>query len=357
MRRRVRIPGLLLLSATLPFTCEQRDPDLSLFEPANGDLAVSTRAEGGGALVGVRVLVDGVGVGRTPLTLSLAPGTYRVAVDTSGFVAAPAETLIAVAAHGTAQAAFALTAGYPRRVVVEEFTNSGCQGCPEFEMLLGAVSDDLDDEDVIVLALHTNIPDVGDPMLGANALELFRRSVVFYAIGGNPSAAIDGGLLPGIPPSEQMVRDSIGVHRRSAAPVDLQATYTLAGSDVTAEVTVRAVEDVPGDLRLLLMTVQTEISYDQPPGSNGQSSFRHVVRDLAPDDNNTPVGDPIAITAGMDETRTIAATLFTSAIPPDDADRLECVVVLQDWSTKRILQSVRATAEGRPGRHGAERQP
>lgn len=355
MRQRLRLATLALALATsLGFKCEQRDPDPSLLEPAMGRLVVTAVAEDDTEITGVPVLIDGTREGRTPLSLMLSPGTYAVSVDSSGFVAAPGDTVVDVGVDESAEATFRLRVGFPRRVVIEEFTNSGCQGCPEFESLLGVVSTDVDDENLIVLSVHTSIPDTHDPML---TLELLRRSQLYYGISGNPSAAIDGMLMPGVPPAEEMVRDSIAAHRRTVSPVDLELTYSVAGTAVWAEVRVRSVADVTGDTRLLLMTAQTEIAYDAPPGSNGQAVFHHVVRDLAPDESNTPVGDPITITAGMDETRTLTANLFTQSVPPDEVDRLECVVVLQEWTTKTILQAVRATAAGRPARRSAKRRP
>jgi hypothetical protein len=208
---------------------------------------------------------------------------------------------------------------------------------PAEELLLG-VAGDFTLAQLVTVNLHNLIPGPLDPMYWANQAELQSRSNL-YGVTNNPTFAIDGYTIFGAAPEADVLRDAIEAHLDRPSPIDLDVTCSVVPDSVTAGVRVRAVSNPPGDLRLIVITLQTEIDYGAPPGTNGQSVFTRVARDFLPDSD----GRPIEITAGMDDAFEFSAPLLDAshqlADPPDDPAKVACVAIVQDWVTKEILQT------------------
>jgi hypothetical protein len=298
----------------------------------------------GDTVAGLSIWVDGIDSGEiTPATFEVEPGSHLISLgdpEPFGFYSVGVTEIEVDALSGeTVAAAFELAPGYLQRVIVEDITNASCDPCPPAEERLLNVLDDYDRDRVFSIHLHSNSPGY-DPMYWANPLE-YQARWSYYQLSGNPFFFVNGVKLNGT--SEEEVSESIESALAEGSPALLSASFAVAGDSVSVDVRVRSVADVPGDWRLLVITIQNHIAYEEPPGSNGQSDFIRPIRDFVP---NHP-GDPITLTAGMDETRSYRAGLLQAehafANPADDPDQVAVVAVLQEVTTREILQ---ATATG-----------
>lgn len=294
-------------------------------------------------VAGMPILVDGVvQKAVTPATLELECGTHTITLgDSLGFLPGPAAAIDIRAVPGeTASTSFTLTPGYVQKVMIEDITNSGCIPCPPAEERLLHVLDDYDRDRVFSVHVHSRTPGVGDPMYWANSTELQARWA-FYELGGNPFFFVNGVILSGT--SEEELIDRIDAALPLVSPAHLEATYTVVGDSLHADVRVRAISDIPGDWRLTVISLQNLIDYGTAPGDNGQAVFIRTVRDYIP----SHPGDPITLTAGMDEARSYSVRLLQAehafANPADDPDEVSVVAILQEATTREILQ---ATATG-----------
>lgn len=311
--------------------------------PPPARIDVSATVDDGAApspVVGLVILLDGTPrTERTPATLELEAGTYRVALaDSLGLYAtSERELTLSIVAGQTVPAAFSYLPGFSRTVLVEDFTNTGCQPCPEAEETLLRVAGAYSLAEVLTLHVHTLQPGPTDPMYWANAPELGGR-FTFYGLGGDPTFVIDGHRVLFPTPPEEELADSVAAHRTGIAKVHLHVTHEILGNEVAAHVTLRSLADVPGDYRLIVVTVQKLIEYPTPPGTNGQSTFVRTARDFLPDSD----GDPVTLSAGLEATFDYRAPLLDAAHvlanPPDDPAQVGCVVFLQNWTTKEIIQ-------------------
>jgi len=290
-------------------------------------------------VTGMPIFVDGVEQkdAVTPATLELECGNHTITLgDSLGFLPGPDAAIDVRAVPGEiATTRFTLTPGYLQRVMVEDITNSGCIPCPPAEERLLHVLEGYDRDRVFSVHVHSRTPGVGDPMYWANSTELQARWA-FYELGGNPFFFVNGVILSGT--SEEEVADSVDAVLPRVSPVHLEAGYDVAGDSVHVDVRVRALTDVPGDWRLLVMSLQNVIDYGTAPGDNGQAVFIRTVRDYIP----SHPGDPISLTAGMDETRSYSAQLLQAehpfANPADDPDEVSVVAILQDATTRDVIQ-------------------
>jgi thiol-disulfide isomerase/thioredoxin len=276
--------------------------------------------------------------GQAPITIEVDPGTHRVRASPEGLIPVPYETEVNAVARETVDVEFTIVPGHSRTVLVEDFSNTNCHPCVPAEELLLGIAGEFPLAQLVTVNVHNLIPGPLDPMYWANASELESRSDL-YGVNNNPTFAIDGSTIFGAAPEADALRDSIEAHLNRPSPIDLEITCSVVSDTVTADVRVRAVSNPPGDLRLIVITLQTEIDYGDAPGTNGQSVFTRVVRDFLPDAD----GQPIAITAGMEDAFEFSADLLDAshplADPPDDPAKVACIAIIQDQVTREILQT------------------
>lgn len=120
-------------------------------------------------------------------------------------------------------------------VVVELFTSQGCSSCPPADALLGELAGR---DDVIALALHVDYWDyIGWEDTFANPAFSQRQLYYGHAAGSTvvytPQMVI-GGVDHVIGNRAMEVADTITAHRASANPVDMDATATEGGWQVSA---------------------------------------------------------------------------------------------------------------------------
>jgi hypothetical protein len=323
-------------TTTIQFTLEPGIPP-----PARIDVA-ATVATGAGSdpVAGLPIFVDDVQrAERTPAMLELTAGTYRVALgDSLGLYPTSArEVTVTILPGETEPATFSYTPGFARTLLIEDFTNTGCGPCPPAEEALLRVTDAYAFDEVVTLHVHTLQPGVTDPMYWANAPELGAR-FTYYTLSGDPTFVLNGSRVLFPTPPEAELADSVAAHRDDVAQVYLEVDYTINGTNVQAHATLRSLEDLSGDYRLIVVTIQKLIDYPTPPGTNGQKTFVRTARDFLPDSD----GEPVTLTAGLSTSFDYEAPLLDAshllANPPDDPAQVGCVVVLQEWTTKEIIQ-------------------
>ena len=330
---------LAVSAASLPClasTCGQKDPAVIL---GPTQLVVVARDAGDDPVNGVDVFVDEILAGSTPLTLDVDPGTYAVRVNERGSFSTPTSRTVDVIAGESVEAAFLVREGFPRTVLLEDFTNAGCIPCVPFEIALQAEIGGYSLDELVVVSLHHNTPGF-DPMHLANVPENRARASSYYGIPATPTVATDGRATTAVPPLVADIIADIESQLLSRSPISLDVTATLVGNALEVDVDLTSIADVDGDTRLVAVLIQEDMIFDTAPGSNGVTDFHHVVRDFEPDLDGADVGgETISITEGFTESYSYTLPLLTAANPPDDPAEAEAVVFVQEWSTKAVIQA------------------
>ncbi|MBO2012464.1 choice-of-anchor J domain-containing protein [Hymenobacter negativus] len=193
----------------------------------------------------------------------------------------------------------------------EEFTGENCGPCavynPDLWTLLGANS-----TKVVALSYQSPIPFAG-PIYNAYRTVTDARSQ-YYNVPFAPYGRLDGtGLGTGtaVPSGPghvaNLLQSDIDAAAATAAPFTIGAAHQWrpAGDSLTATITITAAGAyAPSGANLKLRVALIErLHYATAPGTNGETDFHNVVREMYPDAGGTQL--PNAWTAGQSQTFTL----------------------------------------------------
>lgn len=334
-----RSPGFLataLAAAALAVGCGREAPFFETPPPeTHGSLCIlSTPA-------GATILLDGQDTGAvTPDTLeSVAVGLHVVRVRLTGYAADPESLLVDVTAPDLASASFTLEAipeAPPKVVLLEGFSNVDCIGCPELAEALAAVMAEPGHgiDRVLLIKWAASWPNMLDPHYQANPQDNIARLTTYMSdIAALPTLFADGARVgaSGTPPTvtalSALVDQLLGADPGFAIAV--RASVTAEG--VAAEATLTAVRAVerPG-ARLHLVLVENPVIYSSPPGSEGETEFHWIMRDMV-----TPTDSPLPLTADAPAVRSGMLTPQPACV----RGHLAVIAFVQDPATREVLQA------------------
>ena len=216
-----------------------------------------------------------------------------------------------------------------RMVLVESFSQASCGPCaaqnPALETLLSANT-----TKAISIKYQVNWPGF-DPMNLHNPTEIASR-VSYYNVSGVPDRIIDGTNTD----ASQAIIDT---RHAGPAPVTMNISHTV-NSDYTINVTVTITAPNvwnPSNTVLQLAMVEKEITFATAPGSNGETSFKNVMRKMYPNPSGTPVVASNFSAAGGTQTFTFNNIAVPSYIYR--MDQVRFIAWVQDNTTKEVHQA------------------
>ncbi len=220
-----------------------------------------------------------------------------------------------------------------RKVLIEQFTNSGCPPCASNTPVVASyVNDNLDH--VLMLSYHTSFPYL-DSMYHENAAQSDAR-VDYYNVQGVPTSVVDGNYFSGslLPAPETIVDPRAAIAPRYSISF---ISSSLTGNDVTAQIVFQSIDAVNENETLKAMVVVAEknvlkSSYASSPGNNSETEYPWVVRKMLPDENGTAL-------VNMELNGTDTITLSWTADNFKDLNEMRIVAFVQNASTQEIYQS------------------
>lgn len=237
--------------------------------------------------------------------------------------------------------------------MLEEFTQASCPPCatqnPAFNALIGA-NQGQNGFTVNSLKYQTSWPGV-DPMYNQNEAEVDAR-VSYYGTTGVPTAFMNGvkptgGSYAGAPVN--LNQTTLTNLVATAAPIEVDVVWNWANTSLTAiNITVTVTNTNGGSNfssadKLHVAIVEDEINFSSPPGSNGETDFFMVMRDMLPDNNGNTLdtvmtGSPLVF------------TFMNQAVPTNlyDLSNLGVVAFAQNNSSKQVFNSDYQTNLGFP---------
>ncbi len=152
----------------------------------------------------------------------------------------------------------------------------------------------------------------------------------FYGVTYTPLANI-GGLFFG--PAEFVKEDMMDLEMMKPAAFEIDASYYFDNDTIYAEASAFSHADFQDqDLRLFISLTEDEVHFDEPPGSNGEQSFYHVMRAFVPDAGGIQLGD---LDAGSEFAIEVKRHLDVSIV---DTTRIQLLAFIQDMETREIFQ-------------------
>lgn len=233
--------------------------------------------------------------------------------------------------------------------VVEHFTQASCGPCASQNPTLYNTLSTFGSGNYVKLTYQTSWPGV-DPMNAEYAAGPNDRRL-YYGVSGVPNASLNGNAVDG--PNTIVTASTLAAKAAQTTPYDVAITQTwVSGTsvDVTVVITNSGAAAVSTADRFHLAMVEENITFASAPGSNGETAFFNVVRDMydASTGASSTAGATIgAIPAGGNLTFTL-----TGITPPSyirDLNQVSFVGYVQNNASQEVFQGGKSTAGNVPG--------
>ena len=241
-------------------------------------------------------------------------------------------------------AAFFCTNAQQKLALYEEFSGENCGPCaalnPALMTLLSA-----NPTKVLLLKYQSPIPSAG-PIYLANTVFTDAR-MDYYSVPFAPYGRLNGAVVGSGPNAgniNQTTQAMIDAAATGTAPFTISIsnpTYNADGQTFTATVTVTAsVAATYSNLKLRFAYAE-ELNYSTAPGSNGETSFHNVVRQMYPNADGQNV--PGTWTAGQVQTFTVTGSIPSYAATTSNPSTPHhfFVAFLQTDNDKKVLQAAK----------------
>jgi len=219
-------------------------------------------------------------------------------------------------------------------VLLEDFANVSCVPCVKSNKIIESFTNVRYGSSKLVAAkFSTNFPSPNDPFYLAIP-EICDARMLYYNIFFAPTTIIDGILYPTSTDSVDVIL-KIDERLALSPQFGLEVTDSSAGGNYFINVTLHEINTTGLNLdEIVLHTIitETDIEFENPPGSNGETKFYDVVRSTLPTLNGESVANIVQkgeISYEIDE------TLSTSW----DMNHVHTVVYIQNTVNKEVYQA------------------
>ena len=217
-----------------------------------------------------------------------------------------------------------------RLVLLEYFTQASCGPCATYNPTINAMLA-ANPNTVIALKYQTSWPGV-DPMNAHNPNEVASR-VSYYGVSGVPNGVIDGNYYNGHPNGINI--SAINTRAMAPSPFEIAVTHTLSPNldSIHVTATITASQNIAQPLVARIAVIEKHISFDNPPGSNGETDFYSVMKKMLPSVNGT------ALPASMNTNDVITINESWKLANVYDLNQLAVVAFVQNTTSKEVHQA------------------
>jgi hypothetical protein len=248
--------------------------------------------------------------------------------------------------------AYALTvhAQVPQTPLVEHFTQASCTPCASQNPLLKTTLDSFGELNYVRISHQTSWPGV-DPM---NAQfgpgPDVRRN--YYGVTGVPNTTLNGGPVGA--PNSVVTSATLSAAANNTTPYDITATQTwLSPNQVSVNIDVANVTGgtISSADKIYVAMIENVINYAVAPGSNGETSFHYVMRQMYNASTGSANATGGASLGPISASNTTNFNFSISNLPTYIRDKTEIsfAVYIQNNGTKQIFQSAKTVAAPIPG--------
>ena len=218
-------------------------------------------------------------------------------------------------------------------VILESFTNVGCYPCLITNRIIRQLANETYGRSkLVVVKFPVNFPAPNDLFYLA-AKEICDYRMDYYNILYAPTIIIDGTLKP-IASDSNAIKTAID-SRLSVPPkfnIDVNTSY---GGDYIIDATIRILDSSSINLNNLVINTaitETDIEFQQPPGSNDEMKFYDVIRLMLPSINGILLRQLIDLGELSFE--------FEDAMFSDwNLENINAVIYVQNTITKEVYQT------------------
>lgn len=219
-----------------------------------------------------------------------------------------------------------------RKVLIEQFTNSGCPPCAQNTPVVASYVNS--NTDVLMLSYHTSFP-YFDSMYHENAIQSDQR-VSYYSISAVPLSVVDGNYFTGnlVPVISNTISSRSTIVPRYNITI---SNAQITNNSLTAQLSFESADANNSNENLVAQIVAAEknvlkSSYICCAGANTETEYPWVVRKMLPDANGTPL-----VNTNIGGTDIITANWNLSHIK--DISELRLIAFVQNNTTREVYQS------------------
>jgi len=218
-------------------------------------------------------------------------------------------------------------------VLIEDFANVSCIPCVASNKVIEAVSNSYGPAKLAIVKFATNFPAQNDLFYLA-AKEICDQRMSYYNIIAAPTTIIDGITrlysLTDTTTLKTAVDAKLSVTSRFGI-----GTHANFEGDYVVNVDVKFI-DTSGinlnDFVIHTVLTETDIEFEQAPGSNGETKFYDVTRLMLPSKDGTPIRQLI-------DQGELTFTFEDALLASWNLEKLNFVVYVQNKATKEIFQT------------------
>jgi len=218
-------------------------------------------------------------------------------------------------------------------VIIEDFANVSCNPCVISNKIIEGLTEiTYGRSKLVAVKFPTNFPAPNDLFYLA-AKEICDARISYYNVFFAPTTVIDGILKP-ISTDSNSVKTAVDSRLAIIPRFNVNVTAILEGDyDVNVDIKFIDTSSINmSDLVIHAVLTETDIEFEQAPGSNGESKFYDVTRLMLPSKDGTPIRQ--LIDQG-DLTFAFEDALLSSW----NLEKLNFVVYIQNKTTKEIFQA------------------
>lgn len=256
-------------------------------------------------------------------------GVYSIKVWFSGLNGAPDEE----AFSDTLRREIHIYEHLPTRqmALLESFSSINCGSCALVAPDLLEIVEN-NPEQYTMIYYHP-LQYEGSPLFAFNPKDQTTRKEL-YGVNYTPVAAIGSTFFGG---SFEVSHELMALEMDKFAGYTMEGSYYILNDILYASVSLEAFADFSENSANTLLIAITEdlVSFNSPPGSNGEKDFHHVMRSFLPDANGSFL---TGIQAGDHRQFAFEYDLSAGAI---DTSRIRVLAFIQDLEGKEIHQLIR----------------
>ena len=218
-------------------------------------------------------------------------------------------------------------------VLIEDFANVSCIPCVASNKVIEAVSHSYGPTKLTVIKFPTNFPSPYDPFYLANE-EICDERMNYYNIIAAPTTILDGTTRLYSLTDTTTLKSAIDAKLSSSPRFGINVTKNFEG-DYIINASISTI-DTNGinlnDLILYCVVTETDIEFEQAPGSNGETKFFDVIRLMLPSTAGTSVRQLI-------DQGELSFQFNDALLSSWNLENINAVVFIQDKNSKEVFQS------------------
>jgi hypothetical protein len=218
-------------------------------------------------------------------------------------------------------------------VLLEDFANVSCNPCVISNKIIESLSNfTYGRSKLVVVKFPTDFPSSSDPFYLANKAACDKR-MDYYQILFAPTTILDGVERP-ISTDSMSVKSAIDARLAVAPRFEVNVTGNLEG-DYVIDVSIAMLDTIGinlDDIVLHTVITETDIEFDEAPGSNGEREFFDVMRLMFPSNDGEPIRDLINAVE-------ISYEFKDALLSNWNLEKIYAVAFIQNVNTKEVFQT------------------